>query len=532
MESKEAVKLLGFWASPFSVRVEWALRLKGVEYEYIEEDIFNKSPMLLELNPVHKKVPVLIHGEKVILESLVILEYIDETWKQFPILPRDPYDRAMARFWAKFAEEKLLDNVWMAMCTQGEEKETYRKQAVESLEKIEQELIKGKSKFFGGESVGYLDIALGMISYWLPVWEEVGSMTITDPTRFPATAGWAGNFRSHPAVKDKLPPRDKIVVYFQWRSKEIGAQIASARKASSDPLLPQDLCQSAADLSSHSSVPYKPLLRLLSGSDFIFTCPKPREKSEELKARLWKLEELAERKKYEELVKDITQSKGTDEPFSSYKDQLGFAISSALFDYGQELWCQISMLVCLATFILFLTMKALIHIRDLQENNFTGQISDEIGNCVSLILLLGLSTNLLHGGIPFSISKLKQLELFGNQCVRLLITRLLFGPSEDEQFESDEAQVVVVKEIAALEPQAQVVKEIAALEPQARKKLRHLNPKPVHDLAFLYVQRRENGAHVHWRKGLVSTRRIRKALSFYLLSSVLSRYSYETLYAV
>ncbi|KAG5540136.1 hypothetical protein RHGRI_020389 [Rhododendron griersonianum] len=109
--------------------------------------------------------------------------------------------------------------------------------------------------------------------------------------------------------------------------------------ASSDPLLPQDLRQSAADLSSHSSVPYKALrsiwfaskpdtrpelLRLFSGSDFIFTCPKPREKSEELKARLRKLEELAERKEYEELVKDITPRKGTDEPFSSYKDQLGF----------------------------------------------------------------------------------------------------------------------------------------------------------------------------------------------------------------
>ncbi|KAI8525730.1 hypothetical protein RHMOL_Rhmol13G0252800 [Rhododendron molle] len=56
------------------------------------------------------------------------------------------------------------------------------------------------------------------------------------------------------------------------------------------------------------------------------------------------------------------------------------------------------------------------------------------------------------------------------------------------------------------------------------KKLRHLNPKPFHDLAFLYV-RRENGAHFHSRKDLVSTRRIRKALSFYLFSSVLSRYN-------
>ncbi|KAF7146671.1 hypothetical protein RHSIM_Rhsim04G0181300 [Rhododendron simsii] len=100
------------------------------------------------------------------------------------------------------------------------------KQAVESLEKIEQELIRGKSKFFGGESIGYLDIALGWISYWLPNWEEIGSMTILDPTRFPATAGWTENFRNHPVVKDKLPPRDKMSVYNQWQSKEIGAQMA------------------------------------------------------------------------------------------------------------------------------------------------------------------------------------------------------------------------------------------------------------------------------------------------------------------
>ena len=74
----------------------------------MEEDLRNKSQLLLHYKPVHKKVPVLIHNGKPIAESLIILEYIDETWKNGPpLLPQDSYKRAKVRFWASFVQQEL-----------------------------------------------------------------------------------------------------------------------------------------------------------------------------------------------------------------------------------------------------------------------------------------------------------------------------------------------------------------------------------------------------------------------------------------
>lgn len=100
MAPSDDVKVLGAPPSPFVNRVQIAVNLTSVDYKFLEQKVGFKSELLLKSNPVHKKVPVMIHGGKPICESLIIVQYIDEVWTDGTgILPLDLYDRAMARFW-------------------------------------------------------------------------------------------------------------------------------------------------------------------------------------------------------------------------------------------------------------------------------------------------------------------------------------------------------------------------------------------------------------------------------------------------
>ena len=106
------MRLHGAWVSPFVRLVKLALEIKGIEY--VEEDLKNKSSVLLKYNPIYKEVPILVVNGIPLVESLVILKYIDETWNNGPRFPlEDPYKKAQIRFWCSFVQKQVVKNSFL-----------------------------------------------------------------------------------------------------------------------------------------------------------------------------------------------------------------------------------------------------------------------------------------------------------------------------------------------------------------------------------------------------------------------------------
>jgi glutathione S-transferase len=103
--------LYHFGRSTAAARVRLALSEKGLAWEsrYLETDLDKRQQHdaeYLKLNP-RGVVPTLVHDGKVIRESIVILEYLDDAFPTPPLRPADPYDRARMRLWTKQVDEYL-----------------------------------------------------------------------------------------------------------------------------------------------------------------------------------------------------------------------------------------------------------------------------------------------------------------------------------------------------------------------------------------------------------------------------------------
>jgi maleylacetoacetate isomerase len=94
------MKLFTYWRSQAAFRVRVALRLKGLAMEKITLDLLAGDQFAADYHKLNPEgvVPTLIDGEgQPLVQSLAILEYLDEKYPEPPLLPKDLRARAHAR---------------------------------------------------------------------------------------------------------------------------------------------------------------------------------------------------------------------------------------------------------------------------------------------------------------------------------------------------------------------------------------------------------------------------------------------------
>jgi maleylacetoacetate isomerase len=96
------VKLYSYFRSSAAYRVRIALNLKSIAYEtasvhLVKDGGHNRRPEFRAVNP-QMRIPALVAPTgDVLIQSLAIIEYLDETHPEPPLVPKDPIARARAR---------------------------------------------------------------------------------------------------------------------------------------------------------------------------------------------------------------------------------------------------------------------------------------------------------------------------------------------------------------------------------------------------------------------------------------------------
>jgi glutathione S-transferase len=188
-----------------SDRVKVVLHEKGLAYERITLNLANKDqkrPEFLKLNP-YGKVPVINDSGRVLFESCIINEYLDEQYRNPPLMPTDAYLRARGRILVDYALNYMHEPYW-ALRGEMMKKEADRdvsvlqekRQTLRALMLYLEEALAEKSYFLGEFSLIDIDI--------LPRLMRMESYGALPTPELPKLTAWLKKMKERLSVKPLL----------------------------------------------------------------------------------------------------------------------------------------------------------------------------------------------------------------------------------------------------------------------------------------------------------------------------------------
>ena len=186
---------------PFSHRCRIVLFEKGMDFEVIDVDLYNKPEDIAIINP-YNRVPVLVDRDLVLYEANIINEYIDERFPHPQLMPPDPIMRARSRQLLHTFEQELFTHLEALEAAQkGVDK--VRIHARDHLTQLAP--VFTKQKYMLGEEFSMLDVAIAPLLWRL---EHYG---IELPKAAAPLMKYAERIFSRQGFIDALTPSEKVM---------------------------------------------------------------------------------------------------------------------------------------------------------------------------------------------------------------------------------------------------------------------------------------------------------------------------------
>ncbi|KAG0292897.1 Glutathione S-transferase zeta-1 [Dissophora globulifera] len=159
--------LYSYFRSSCSWRVRVALKLKKIDHEIRYINLLKneqRSEEYLKIQPFGF-VPAFVDNRngKTLIESVSIMEYLDETYPEFPLLPKDPQDRATVRALVQAVAMDIqpVTNLRVLRYLEEDKRSAWSKHwSEEGFKAIESLLVKSAKTFSVGDSLTMADIVL------------------------------------------------------------------------------------------------------------------------------------------------------------------------------------------------------------------------------------------------------------------------------------------------------------------------------------------------------------------------------------